>query len=33
MAHAFRSGESPSIEKPSRFGNWLINTVSAIPFM
>ena len=33
MAHRFRNGPSPSIEKPKSLGNWLISTVSAIPFM
>ncbi|MNE57484.1 hypothetical protein D3C80_1524510 [compost metagenome] len=33
MAHRFRSGPSASMEKPKNFGNWLISTVRAIPFM
>ncbi|MNP51253.1 hypothetical protein D3C76_1455580 [compost metagenome] len=33
MAHRFLSGPSVSIEKPKNFGSWLINTVSAMPFM
>jgi len=33
MAHSFLNGPSPSIEKPSSLGNWLISTVNAIPFM
>ncbi|MNR50844.1 hypothetical protein D3C85_1704250 [compost metagenome] len=33
MAHMFLNGPSDSIEKPNSLGNWLINTVSAMPFM
>ncbi|MNL18981.1 hypothetical protein D3C87_1401540 [compost metagenome] len=33
MAHRFLSGPSDSMEKPKNFGNWLINTVSAMPFI
>ena len=33
IAHRLRSGPSVSIEKPNSLGSWLINTVSAIPFM
>jgi hypothetical protein len=28
-----RKGPCPSIEKPNSLGNWLISTVSAMPFM
>jgi hypothetical protein len=33
IAHRFRNGPSPSIEKPKILGSWLTRTVSAIPFM
>ena len=33
MAHKSLSGPSLSIEKPNSLGSWLINTVSAMPFM
>ncbi|MNO87869.1 hypothetical protein D3C76_793020 [compost metagenome] len=33
VAQTLRSGPSASIEKPKSLGNWLINTVRAIPFM
>ena len=33
MAHESLSTPRLSIEKPNSLGNWLINTVSAIPFM
>ena len=33
IAHKLRKGPSLSIEKPNSFGNWLIKTVNAIPFM
>ena len=33
IAQSWRNGPSASIGKPKSFGNWLINTVSAMPFM
>ena len=33
IAYRFRSGPPDSIEKPNSLGSWLINTVSAIPFI
>ncbi|MCY1431636.1 hypothetical protein D9M71_476100 [compost metagenome] len=33
MAPMFLNGPSDSMEKPNSLGNWLINTVSAMPFM
>ncbi|MCY1245492.1 hypothetical protein D9M72_586470 [compost metagenome] len=33
MALRFPNGPSLSIEKPNSLGSWLINTVSAMPFM
>ena len=33
MAPMFLNGPSDSIEKPNSLGNWLINTVSAMPFI
>ena len=33
MAHTLCSGPSLSIENPNSLGNWLISTVSAMPFM
>jgi hypothetical protein len=32
-SQSLRSGSSPATEKPKSFGNWLISTVSAMPFM
>ncbi|MNS97964.1 hypothetical protein D3C72_1323140 [compost metagenome] len=33
MAFRVASGASPSTEKPSSLGSWLISTVNAMPFM
>ena len=33
MACALATRPSLSIEKPNSFGSWLMNTVSAMPFM
>ena len=33
IAQRSRNGPAPSIDKPNSLGNWLINTVSAMPFI
>jgi hypothetical protein len=33
MAHKSATGPTPSILNPNSLGSWLINTVSAMPFM